>query len=263
MKKGLLTLSLCLIALMLSSINKLHAVCLNPTYSKNEELSLASNSLLLVTHASSIYDFSWSSQKGVNSIIELAKQSGIPAIYLQREEDDQKSYFYQDCNPAHFISSAGGNFNFDFQANHVISVGGHLELCQLLSIREVVANFKRRAANQDVRLTVVIDATYVKGYHISGRDSYYKEFQRFTYPWFGKKRKATLDDLLSIAKRPKLQLELLTRIVKSFLSDSPLTTYNVELYRDNHFVEMIGQKSDQITRSIIINFTHSNNLNIE
>ena len=134
--------------------------------------------LLIVTHASSRWDTKERSKAGLRRTLTEARTARIPTVYLQAGNDPD-SYFYGEVRPTYRVASSGGAFGFGFAATHVILAGGHLELCQLETVFSVARVWRERGALGDLRLTVISDATYMRGVFgmVRRRDPFYRPYK--------------------------------------------------------------------------------------
>jgi hypothetical protein len=123
---------------------------------------ISSEKILLVTHASNIWDTSESAASGVNFAVSLAKSAGVPVVYLQGGKQPE-TYYYQDCNPNYRAWSLAGEFYFKLSAKHVISVGGHLEACQKVTIKSAIFNLEHFHPDENIVITYFAPGLYLGG----------------------------------------------------------------------------------------------------
>src|SRR5436309_15921264 len=102
-----------------------------------KDLRLSSDSLMIVTHASSNDDGRIATKFGVDEAIRFSKARHIPVIYLQDERPAVR-YFMEDCSPDYWVYSEDGSIKFDVAAWHVYVVGGYLELFLAQTLNDVL-----------------------------------------------------------------------------------------------------------------------------
>lgn len=153
------------------------AVCPERMLTPPSGVALNSDSVLIVVHASSMYDARLATKYGVDAAVAFAKTRGMPVIYLQDGSPEQL-YFMDDCAPDHWVHSEGGEVRFDVLPRHVYLAGGHLEICLSMALHQILEQWGRRPlAHRSV--TFLMDAIYSNGREVESTDPYYSDFFRF------------------------------------------------------------------------------------
>lgn len=135
------------------------ASCPAHPWTAYDQVKLNPESVLIVTHPSTQWDGRFVSKLGMDATVAMAKKSGIPVVYLQDTlPTNASSYFFSDCNPNYWVASVGGEFFFPVPSKHVISVGGHWEMCQRNTLGFLFRDYWQRSG--DLRLTQVMDGIY-------------------------------------------------------------------------------------------------------
>lgn len=136
--------------------------------------------LLIVTHPSTQWDGRFVSKLGMDATVAWAKTRNIPVVYLQDSQpSNAQTYFFSDCNPTYWVQSSGGEFEFAVTSRHVISVGGHWEMCQR-STFEYLIQRNWRNMDGDLRLTLVMDGIYSHPLSsMSPNDPFWPAMQKF------------------------------------------------------------------------------------
>ncbi len=147
-----------LIAVFCVFPNGAWAACPLPDYEDPRQVSLTSQSALIVTHASDHWDIDQSSKSGIDRTVDLAKKNGIPVVYLN-DASGIDTYFYSDCSPTHYIYSRSGGFDFSITSPDVTVVGGFIDVCLKTTVETVFSKWGK-LAKKDRRLTLVTDAVY-------------------------------------------------------------------------------------------------------
>lgn len=165
--------------LLLASLSApAHAVCAAPTFTAPAQVRLDSESVLIVTHASSFYDPRFSSKYGVDAAVRYAKSKNMPVVYLIDDESPFESYFMEDCKPTYWVRSLDGEVPFKLKPLHVYLTGGHLELCLAHTAADIIERVAKKK-RQNFELTYVMDGIYSNGKLIEETDPYYNDFDRF------------------------------------------------------------------------------------
>lgn len=193
-----------------------------PAFTPSGEVDLPQDRLLLVTHASSSWDTAERSKAGLKKLLPAAKSARVPVVYLQAS-NDPKTYFTGDIAPTYRVASSGGGFRFAFAARHVILAGGHLELCQLETAMSVARVWREREARDDLRLTVVTDATYMRGAYgiVRRKDAFYKPYKALRKRL--RTKRIAVSELLRLAGPGEAALDLTERYTGLLSADLPGT----------------------------------------
>ena len=107
------------------------------SFTDPSQISLNSDSVMIVTHASSNDDGRIASKFGVDEAVHYAKKHRIPIIYLQDDRPADR-YFMEDCSPDYWVFSKGGEVPFDVPVPRVYLAGGHLELCLSVTVNDIL-----------------------------------------------------------------------------------------------------------------------------
>lgn len=226
-----------------------YAPCPAPVFTVPQQIQLEGRAVLIVTHASTDWDGRFVAKKGIDETVAFAKSQEIPIVYLQGTKEDEpeifKTYYYADCNPDYTVLSEVGEFDFSLPMNHVYTVGGHWDACQNATMESLMRLWKNKA-QQDLRITYVMDALYLYGSDVKGDypgikgDPYKTVFdqtmnlitQGMPESEFWSKRKINLLQMMEMIPH-SLKLDFLKREIP-LLSDMP------EIYR-----VVIEYKNDQ------------------
>ncbi|MBU3723918.1 MAG: hypothetical protein FGM18_00195 [Burkholderiaceae bacterium] len=168
-----LLLSLGLLCLMPMA----QAACQEPIFTPPDQVRLTSDTVLIVTHATSAHDPRFSTKFGVDTVIDFAKSKNIPVIYLV-DEGPLRQYFMGDCEPTYWVKSIDGEVLFNAPVQHIYLAGGHVELCLSRSVHDLIYQAAKRPFRR-LELTYVMDAIYSNGKTISESDPFYKDFSWF------------------------------------------------------------------------------------
>jgi hypothetical protein len=209
-----------------------HATCPTRPLGDPYEVSLNTDSVLIVTHASAKYDPRFSSKYGVDLATSFARKNGIPMVYLQDDYGEQ-DYFTEECAPEYWVFSANGELGFQVQPSHVYVAGGHLEQCLFSTVHDVVYSWSEQP-ERDLTLTFLMDAIYSNGDLIRDTDDFYAAFNSFLRvlthgrteddPW----PKVTLLETMGLISQQQRALEYLRRVLPDFENTLP-ADYRVEL----------------------------------
>lgn len=153
------------------------SACREPTFTPPEKISLVSDTMLIVTHATSVHDPRFSTKFGLDTVIRYAKSKQIPVIYLV-DDSPLKQYFMEDCEPTHWVKSIDGEVLFNAPVRHIYLAGGHMELCLSRSVHDLLYQASQRQFRR-LELTYVMDAIYSNGKTIQETDPFYKDFSWF------------------------------------------------------------------------------------
>ena len=207
------------------------ALCPPRSMSDPAQVRFQSDSLMIVTHASSNDDGRLSSKFGVDAAVRYARLNRVPVVYLQ---DDRKAenYFMEDCKPDHWVYSLDGEIKFDVTASHLYVVGGHLEECLSRTLHDVLEIWSKKPP-RDLTVTYFMDGIFSNGKKIEPTDPYHRSLQRFfgvvnyarpageTFP------KLNLLETMGLIVDTQRQFDYLTRVVPHF--ERTLPDYRVIL----------------------------------
>lgn len=141
------------------------------------KLQLNADKVMIVTHASSLYDGRISTKFGIDEAVSYAKSRKIPVVYL-RDSNPLADYFVSDCQPDHWVRSEDGEVNFDVAPTHVYVAGGHLEECLSRTLHDVLYSWAKQP-QRSLTVTYFMDGIYSNGKSISEADPFYADYQRF------------------------------------------------------------------------------------
>jgi hypothetical protein len=243
------------------ALNAAHsAPCPKPVFTPGSSVRFAGKEALIVTHPSTLWDGRYSSKAGMDAAVQFAKKRALPVIYLQGDYASN-TYFFADCEPTYWVDSAGGEFSFDVTAEHIYSVGGHWELCQETTLRDLMRSWQKNLPGKNLTLTQVMDGIYTYGEHFKSNDSYYTDFSRFMEiifygnprdNWFV--RKLSLLESMGIVKDSAQQIEFLKRNLPDFRS---FKNYTVELWVNAVKVETLQAGKDASSPLMKLEFLNS------
>ncbi len=229
------------IAVALSS-EMAFATCNTQAVSDAYQVSLITDSVLIVTHASARFDPRFASKYGVDRATSFARREGIPMVYLQ-DDLGEPNDFTEECAPEYRVFSANGEVGFEVVPSHVYVAGGHLEQCLFSTVHDVMFSWSAQP-DRDLTLTFLMDAIYSSGDLISDSDDYYADFNSFLRvlthgraeddPW----PKVTLLETMGIIAQQKLALEYLRRTLPNY-ENIMSPDYRVELQLNNSSVKVL------------------------
>jgi hypothetical protein len=212
------------------------AGCADPKFTDSSRLQIRSKEVLVVTHASSVFDPRYATKYGLDSIVRYAKEKKIPVVYLA-DDSPPNTYFAEDCMPDYWVKSMDGDVEFLVDVDHIYLAGGHAELCLSRSIHDLLLQAARRR-HRNLTVTYVMDAIYSNGKTVDPSDPFYSDFTTFlsvvTYGRPGGERwpKLTLLEATGVIKRLEWDYmylkELLPRWDRTFGDD-----YRIELQMDD------------------------------
>jgi hypothetical protein len=218
------------------------AGCPEPIFSNPHQVKIQGKEVLVVTHASNVFDPRHVSKYGVDAAVKHAKERKVPVVYLV-DESPIKTYFVEDCAPDYWVKSSDGEIDFLVDVEHIYLAGGHAELCLSRSIHDLLLQAVRRG-KRDLTVTYVMDAIYSNGKTIKESDPFYNDFITFmgvvTYGRPGGERwpKLSLLETTGIIKRLEWDYlyleELLPRWDRTFSDD-----YRVELQMSDSAVKVL------------------------
>jgi len=189
-------------------------------------------SVLLVVHASSTYDARLTSKRGTDEAVRFAREQGMPVIHLQ-DETPARFYFTEDCAPDRRVRSEGGEVRFALPATQLYVVGGHLELCLMTALEDILYQW---AAGPPTSRTVtyLMDGIYSNGKMVDPGDPFYADFQRFmgvvSYARPGGEHwpKLSLLETMGVIVREDHQLEYLRQVLPRWDTTFP-PNYRIEV----------------------------------
>lgn len=153
------------------------AACHEPRLTPPEAVRIDSSSVLIVTHASALYDSRYAIKHGLDQAVMWAKERRIPVVYLV-DESPIRYYEMEDCSPDYWVRSIDGEVPFDVNARTVYFAGGHLEHCLNRTANEVL--FRQMAQRPSrTQYVFLMDAIYSNGKSVEESDPYYKDFSIF------------------------------------------------------------------------------------
>ena len=236
------------------------ATCQRPPFTPPSQVSLDSDTVLLVTHASTTYDTRLSSKLGVDRAVRAARKKGIPVVYLEdRTPEDQ--YFTADCSPDYRVFSRDGEVPFEVKASRVYVVGGHLEHCLARTVNDVIASWARQPVRSR-NLTFLMDGIYSTGELIEESDPFYQDFRQFKRAIAHRRTDAdpspkfSLLETLGLIDRAEAELEFLRRALPN--SGEVLTSaYDVVLSLNGALSQKIRGEPEQAAARIRFNFVDS------
>lgn len=200
--------------------------------SNSSRIRIDSESVLLVTHASSRFDARMTTKRGVDAAVRFAKTRGIPVIYLE-DSNPPEYYLPDDCNPTHWVYSESGELPVNLSASHVYVVGGHLEVCLSNTLLDVLLQWSKQP-KRDLTVTYFMDAIYSNGKEVADTDPWHQDFAGFmsvvTYGQTGNgdAYKISLLESIGIIVREDRQFAYLQRLIPHFPRMFN-TDYRVEL----------------------------------
>src|SRR5262245_7310305 len=153
------------------------AACRRPELTDPKLVQLKGDAVLIVTHASSTHDARLSTKRGVDEAVVFARSKRIPVIYL-KDGTPGRYYFMEDCRPDYWVSSADGEITFDVTPSQVYVAGGHLEVCLLATLNDVIHAWAKKP-KRNLTVTYLMDAIYSNGNSVEESDPYYADFRKF------------------------------------------------------------------------------------
>jgi len=222
--------ALLLLGLPLASVAA--AACRDHAITQPSQVRLAGDAAMIVVHQSATYDARYSTKRGVDAAVRFAKSKRIPVVYLQDETPDE-FYFMEDCQPDHWVYSAGGEVSFEVAPGHLYIVGGHLESCMSATLHDILYQWAQRPP-RDYTVTYFMDAIYSNGKMIDPSDPFYPDFSRFmgivTYGRPGGEHwpKLSLLETMGVIVSEAHQLEYIRQILPRWDTTFP-ESYRVEV----------------------------------
>jgi hypothetical protein len=236
------------------------ANCDRPDFIDPSRVRLTGNAVMIVTHASSMYDARLSTKRGLDEATRYAKQKRIPLVYLQ-DDSPAEYYFMQDCYPDYRVLSIDGDVRFDLEPAHVYVAGGHLEMCLSNTLHDVLSSWAKRPA-RNLTITYLMDAIYSNGKSIEESDPFYRDFQNFmsvvTHGRPGGEHwpKLTLLETLGIIVRDEDEYDYLRRVLPRYDRTLP-ADYRVELQINDAQARVVRPARDRQAPTLRFHFVDS------
>jgi hypothetical protein len=232
----------------------LHAQFCIPQFTEDAKIDIKENELLIVTHASTEYDFLSHGKKGINQTIKKFTDNKKPVIYLQGE-NPPKSYYYKNCHPTFYVLSYGGEFFFNFKSARVTTIGGHWQACQLITTRKIFKTWSDNNINQDLFLTQITDAIYTIGeINLRRDDPYYSKVHKLIQK--AGTNKITLEEILEQIESTQLKISFLKRMIDFFEMPTD-RNISIKLYKNP---KVNYQFVDKTKKSINLIFKRSQSI---
>ena len=161
----------------LATSGELWAVCAQPRFTNPQELRIQGDAVMIVTHASAMYDPRYSIKYGLDVAVQVAKAKKIPVIYLA-DDSPISMYMTADCDPDYWVYSKDGEIVFPVNVKTIYLAGGHVELCLSRTIHDLI---QQRANNpqRHTTFTYLMDAIYSNGKRIDASDPFFNDFSFF------------------------------------------------------------------------------------
>jgi len=189
---------------------------------------------MIVTHPTAKYDARLASKRGVEEAVRFARTKRIPLIFLaDKGAAAGEHYLIDDCSPDYWVYSEDGEVRFDVRATHLYVVGGHLEVCLLNTLLDVLQKWARQP-QQDRAVTYFMDGVYSNGSDIGESDPYRKDYVSFmSIVTYGKPSgeqwlKLTLLETMGLIVNQRRQYEYLQRTLPFYEKIFP-GDYRVEV----------------------------------
>lgn len=141
---------------------------------------LNSDPVLIVTHASTVFDGRMTTKLGIDQTVAYAKKNHYQVVYLQTDLQAPSGYFYfpQECKPDYLVASSGGGFIFKIPSRHMISVGGHWQACQKDTLLSVLKQWASLPEGH-FRITYVMSGIYIFPHIATPEDPYYSRMRDY------------------------------------------------------------------------------------
>lgn len=241
-----------------------HAVaqagCRNHAITPPDQVKADGDAVMIVVHQSATYDARYSSKRGIDEAVRFAKLNKIPLIYLQ-DDTPEEFYFMEDCDPDHWVFSAGGEISFPVTAPHVYIVGGHLELCLSAALHDITYQWAQRPA-RNYNITYFMDAIYSNGKMIDPSDPFYPDFRRFmdivTYGRPGGEHwpKLSLLETMGIIIREDHELEYIKQILPRWDRTFP-ANYRIEVQMNDSVKKVLRSAPGWNPPTVLFRFIDS------
>ncbi len=236
------------------------AECPPHPFTDPAKVKLEGDSVLIVTHASSLFDGRVSAKRGIDEAVRFARNEGIPIVYLQ-DDSPGKYYYMEDCNPAYWVYSGGGEVTFDVEPENVYIVGGHLEQCMSTTVHDVIYNWAKKPP-RNRSITYFMDGIYSNGKLVDPSDPFYGDFDKFmgvvTYGRSGGEHwpKLTLLETMGVIRREDHQMEYLMQALPHWeRTFSP--EYRIELQLDDSVKKVLQAAPGWKPPTILFRFIDS------
>lgn len=137
------------------------AAC-EPRFVDQSRFEVRQKTALFLTHFSQRLDTHLVTKPGLTRLVELAKQSKLPHLYLHEPYTASSIYFYPACDPDAYVESSIGFFEFaSAKLEHAIVAGGFYEMCLNNTVTQLIRNWNQaRIGEREVVITYVTDAVY-------------------------------------------------------------------------------------------------------
>lgn len=215
---------------------------------------------MIVTHASATFDARFSGKYGVDQAIRFAKSRKMPLVYLV-DESPIHLYYMEDCEPDYWVASRDGEVEFEVEATHLYVVGGHMELCLLRTLHDILFKWSRKPA-RNLTVTFIMDAIYSNGKSVEPSDPYFQDFNWFmgivSYGRPGGERwpKLNLLEMAGIIKKPANDMLFLEKILPRWDRTFP-KDYRVELQMNEAPVRVLRPGTGAFSSRLTFHFVDS------
>lgn len=149
----------------------------HPPYTDPADVQLESPSVVIATHASSLFDPLGVTRQAVIRTVGLADRDGVPVLYLHDKYNERNSllrYHYANWNPTAYVSSDVGNFDVDFSGvRQAVLLGGYAGQCQRSTLSDVLRLWRRDNPESDLEVLMVTDGIFDVTEHVRFEDPYY------------------------------------------------------------------------------------------
>jgi len=236
------------------------AACPEAPLADPQAVRVDGKTVMLVVHASSTYDARLVSKRGIDEAIRFARERAMPVVYLQ-DETPAQFYFTEDCRPDYRIRSEGGEVRFAIPATQLYVVGGHLELCLMTALEDIL--YQWAAGPPESRtVTYLMDGIYSNGKMIDPDDPFYGDFQRFlgvvSYGRPGGEHwpKLSLLETMGVIVREDHELEYLRQILPRWDTTFP-PNYRVEVQLNDSVKKVLRAAPGWNPPTILFHFVDS------
>jgi hypothetical protein len=137
------------------------------------KVNLKTDTLIFVTHATTVYDPNKSTERALSELLDEAKESQAAVISLQDPRDNQGTYFLPQNYPlAGILASGGGEFDFHnlkLPVHHVITTGGFFEMCEFHTVLHLMADWALHSTGQqagNLKITYFAPALFTQGAYV-------------------------------------------------------------------------------------------------
>lgn len=134
----------------------------------HEQIKIEGDRVLIVTHPTDVYDGRRVAKPGIDKTMAWATAQKIPTIMLWEPDPAlNHGYYPEQCHADFIISSTEGEHGLKNLPNHIISIGGRFDRlettgCQMRTMRDIFKAWSVKK-DEDLKLTIVADATYLFG----------------------------------------------------------------------------------------------------